>query len=1366
MGDGSDKQVQPLPPLPKLTPPLGATGAPAPGQIGGNALAAADAQAAEATRKATRAAVHDALLRAAPPRAPEALHDLLMNTAPPELDTAILDDRLTNIDIIRSGDWGIVSVIRLEIAVAGLPSELSEAGGSIGSDLFIDRWTDAITDYLVAPADKETEIFSRLGSAVDIDVMRFGSEHAILFGELTDAMNQLVAKREELRKFAPVDGMDNLARKREIGGEINRLARHILMLDRALSDPRLQHVIDPKGPLEIELAAVHDEIAAIRTAERDDAQPGGKTGEQKTQARLGATSDLLAVKTVGFFNQIEPEEAFPETADKAAEQWVTDLVAKMEQTASDVKQARAAVVPDREPASLEEFKPVFDHWFAFLPVNALSGDPWVSEALQNWRVITQQLVGLGWQGWMANELLKPVGWYQYASLVQPQASDPVPAAHEYAATGIGLIPTYDVTSEFIRGFGMTSQAGARQELIEAGVSQSQQDFSQLEAAKPEERDALAVTMGLEDPGHPIVALSSPAQDEWNYLVRYESPVTETYKVSEHKSADKALLEFEAAGAQLYSMLSTTHTPTSSTGAPIGEAAIRKGGIEAAQGTSRAKYGLDENTVNPTVQAGLARITQLKADLKPLTSEDQLIQDLERVMSDALQANDSPVFRIGAILYMSWREHDLPDLLLGYLDPLRLAEAVWNALKIQALLLTLNQLGPIGQLFSNIIGKILHKMGGSTLGMVLAMVSWFDASWRTTTFGGARAQAFFAYDNIDALLNFLHGLAANEIAGKLGKKIREKADPREWAPKTTKAVVDYVRDIFEPDELNDARNEARQKADELAKQKGPDDPEAKMYKAVADELDGKPTEPQPVTPTPLQTQLDEAAAAAQKAGASPLEVAQATEKARADKHAELQAAVDKAYGELKPGETKPVVEFAKTDELGHELSTAKVELENGKVKKILVNEDASPAAIAEEVRHAKQAEDPRYRDLFDKVQKVSKDYDKAKPQEKLDAHKAAVQIEILDKKAHLDELGRAQEGSYDPDEVLRAYEDLNNLRERQLQLAELRARDLKDEKLSDELGKPADLHAKKTKAKLKIDPDWSKGTLGQFRAKFDAANPGHFLTLGELDQLYGRTRAEANPNRVMPTIDKFDVTARQGDTLELDLAGKKREKTDASGGSLVVSDAERKKLDDLLRKRDNARRERNKALDAGDEAAAKSNARKVRDASRDLGEEALDMWARQRAWEDGAKPSRSYKGQTSRSGDFDAVHTWKAKDGTQIYLVGEGKGGTADLGGKWVIGEAGRLEYVQQGTREYFGAICEKMMGSSDPNAKTAGKNLLSVLVNGVDLDGNKATIIYEKVSVPVDLEEAPKMVTKERSTIDRFLVTPLDVSKPGKRGTP
>lgn len=170
-------------------------------------------------------------------------------------------------------------------------------------------------------------------------------------------------------------------------------------------------------------------------------------------------------------------------------------------------------------------------------------------------------------------------------------------------------------------------------------------------------------------------------------------------------------------------------------------------------------------------------------------------------------------------------------------------------------------------------------------------------------------------------------------------------------------------------------------------------------------------------------------------------------------------------------------------------------------------------------------------------------------------------------------------------------------------------------------------------------------------------------MGELDKLYGRTRAEANPNRVMPTIDKFDVTARQGSTLELDFEGKKREKTDAQGGSLVVSDAERTKLDDLLRKRDNARRERNKALDEGNESAAKSNARKVRDASRDLGEQALDMWARQRAWEDGAKPSRSYKGQTSRSGDFDAVHTWKAKDGTQVYLVGEGKGGTADLGGK-------------------------------------------------------------------------------------------------------
>ncbi|HEY6040013.1 MAG TPA: hypothetical protein VIV58_37280 [Kofleriaceae bacterium] len=159
-------------------------------------------------------------------------------------------------------------------------------------------------------------------------------------------------------------------------------------------------------------------------------------------------------------------------------------------------------------------------------------------------------------------------------------------------------------------------------------------------------------------------------------------------------------------------------------------------------------------------------------------------------------------------------------------------------------------------------------------------------------------------------------------------------------------------------------------------------------------------------------------------------------------------------------------------------------------------------------------------------------------------------------------------------------------------------------------------------------------------------------------------------------------------------------------------------------------------------------------------------APQRAWEEGCETVGSYKGQTSRSGDFNAVHTWKANDGTQVYLVGEGKGGTADLGGKWVKNAKGGMDFVQQGSQEYFKAICDEMMRSSDPNAQRAGESLLSVLDKGVDLDGNKARIIYEKVQVPVDLEDAPKMVTKERSTIDRFLVTLLDVAKPGKRGTP
>ncbi len=1353
---GDDPGKQPLPaPIRSAPPPLlsGTGGGTTPqGPAGGNALAAISAQDDAARKAQYTKFAHDALDVLS--RSQEGVQTLVV-----ELDNAASTSTMSDADfhefearvdelaLLKSGDWDLASIVRLEMAVAGLPSEISKDGGSsLSTELFIKRWSSAIGEYLAAPDDQVQSMLSGLLDALNVDVVRFGSVAAILSGELNDAINELVELRAKLKDFVDIEGLkpeENQARRRELGARANVVARHALLLDQALRDPDLVGIqLDPRSPLEKRLEPVHARILSILVAEQT---------EQTTQQALGPSSELLAPRMVGMRAIIEPEEAFPQTTDTAAEKWIGDLAARAASLRDEVKAARAAVIPDQPPATFDEFTAVFDRWFSFLTSKAIQADPYVQEAIANWRQLSAGLVSLGFEGWMANQLIKPVGYYEYASLSYATPWSPLPVVREREHTTQALVPSYSFVGEFLPTFGaIESPAEARQEGISAGVSIAQQQFATLNVASAGgDASTLAQQMGMTAQRAPLLGLSAPASEDWNHLVYYQSPLDETFKVYEHKTMGRELLQYQAASAQLQDLYGRTHRPKTPSGAPIGERAIRQGGIEAAVGQSQAYYGLLPQGSNPTVENAKRQLDSIKAELKHLTSSDALIADLENSLTSGLQQNDSAVFRIGAILYIAWREHDLPDVLLSYLDPIKLGEAVLEALAIQGMLKALEMAGPIGRLFSTAISKIMEKSNGSSLGMVLAMVSWLDDASRTTNFDGARAQAYFAVDVVEVLMNFIHQHVVGAIANVLGSKIRKWGNPERWAPKTTREITDRFKDLFEPDQLKDVRDSAANAYERDRKQLGEDAPETKRDKAVVDDLDGKPNDPQPLEPTPLAKRVDEVADALGKQGAKPEDVKAATDRLRADAHEKVRAAAADELSKMKPNEPPPPIEVVPREQLGDPKSQAKVVLENGKVSKILVDENASPAAIREELRHAVQATDPKLKPLFAKID-LGKPYDKYTGKEKLEAHKAAVQLEIADKTTLVDQLRGSNEPA-DVDERVRALEDINNLRQRQLELAKVRDRDLRPGKETPLVSDPAELHAKRTKSNLEL-PKPPLGTLGEFRAQLEASNPNVFLTAGEIEDLYQGQRNELSPDRLPAASTKFDAPAVKGPTQEV----KRKTTGKRTESDLLISDAAQKALDEQLRKRDAARRERNKALAKNEEAEAKRQDQKMRAASHQLGEKALDMWAKQRAWQDSARPSLFYQSDVSRSGDFDAVHTWTDPKGTVVYLVGEGKGAGAKLGGKWVENRQGQKIYAEQGSRAYFEGTATEMSKSQDPYVQKAGKTLLEVLDTGVDpITKKPAKILYEQVQVPVTIEKAPGTVLGERSTIDHFEVTPF-----------
>lgn len=1358
MGDDSDGKLPlPAPITPAPLPPASAAGVAtaAQGPVGGNALAALSLQDADARKAAYADLVHRAFIVTCSGhddahKLVEEIENGAAQTAMSYPDLQQLESRADQLVLLSSGDWDVASIVRLEIAVAGLPSELSEeGGGSLSTDLFIKRWSSGIADYLAAPDDRVQEKFSNLGDALNADAARFGSVSGILWGELTDAMNELVELRGKLHDFTDVEGLkpeENQARRRELGARANIVARHVLLLDQALRDPALVGIqLDPRAPLERQLEPVHTRIRTILTAEQT---------EEKTQTMLGPSSQLLAARSVGLRMTVEPEEAFPKTTDTAAEKWIADLAARAASLRDQVKAARAAVVPDQPPTTFDEFTQVYDRWFTFLPSRAIRFDPYVQEAVANWRELSSGLVGLGFEGWMANQLLKPVGYFDYASFAIPQEWSPLAPVHEREQTSQALVPDYTSVGEITPEYGLIeSPAEAREDALSSGIDTAHQQFGTLRAAQGGgDVSTLAQQMGLIPQRAPIIGLSEPSTEDWNALVYYESPLDDTYKVYEHKTMGRPLLEYQAASAQLQAMYDRKHRPTTPAGAPIGERAIRQGGIEAATGTSQSYYGLLPEGANPAVETAKRQLDSIKSELKQLTDWDALLRDLEDSMSRGLATNDSPVFRIAAALYVAWREHDLSNVILAYLNPWTLGEAVLEALAIQAMLKALEAAGPIGRLFSNVIGKIMEKSNGSSLGMVLAMISWLDDTWRTTTFDGVRAQAYFSVDVIDLLLKFIHQHAVGAIANKLGGKIRKWGDPERWAPKTTRDLTERFRDLFEPDQIKDVRDQAADAYERDRKSLGDDAPETKRDKALLDDLDGKPNEPQTLEPTPLAQRVDQAADAMRKAGAQPSDVQTASDKLRADAHEKVRAAAADEMAKLDPTQPPPPIEVVPREQLGDPKSQAKLVIENGKITKILVDENASPAAIREEVRHAQQERDPRFKALFERIS-LGKPYESYTGDEKLAAHKAAVELEIADKHTLVDQL-RDSTNSADVDERVRALEDINNLRQRQLELAKLRARDLKADKLSPLLSEPAEVHAKRTKSTLVIQPSFSLGTLGEFRAMLEASNPNLFLTAGEIEDLYQGQRNEMSPNRVPPASAKYDAPAKKGATQDLPLktSGKRAD------ADLLISEDARKDIDKQLRKRDEARRARNDALAKKNEAEAKRQDQKVREASHQLGEQALDMWAKQRAWQESSRPSLFYQSDVSRSGDFDSVHTWTDPKGNVVYLVGEGKGAGATLGGKWVddpAGGGGKI-YAEQGSRAYFEYTATQMSQSRDPYVKKAGDTLLAALRTGIDpITKKPAKILYEQVQVPVSLEKPARGGADLRSTVQGVEVTPF-----------
>jgi hypothetical protein len=161
-----------------------------------------------------------------------------------------------------------------------------------------------------------------------------------------------------------------------------------------------------------------------------------------------------------------------------------------------------------------------------------------------------------------------------------------------------------------------------------------------------------------------------------------------------------------------------------------------------------------------------------------------------------------------------------------------------------------------------------------------------------------------------------------------------------------------------------------------------------------------------------------------------------------------------------------------------------------------------------------------------------------------------------------------------------------------------------------------------------------------------------------------------------------------------------------------------KTQNLLGERDNFRQERDRLQNLKETNPAhftpeqqKQLSRalyEINERSRQIGEIGAESYIRQRYPADkypGVKRVYGGPDSTSRSGDFDQV--WRipgqGKDGKDLYIVIESKGGASPLGTRRV-----GKETASQGTKEYFDEITRLMRtDESSPEARETGRKLTS-----------------------------------------------------------
>lgn len=645
-----------------------------------------------------------------------------------------------------------------------------------------------------------------------------GDATALLRLELEGTISELVEQRTAFGAAGDEDA------RAEAGEAIGRSSRQALLLNKLLIEATKKGGTGAT-PLDTAVDARAADISRMREtalSETDTAKELGDDvtllGEQQVGIRHGEDRGDV-VEPLGEHDTatVLPEQALPEATDEAEVRWAEELGDRVRQQRDEVKDLRGRIVPESPAYTLAEFAGVHKRWYAFYSHAQEQQDPNVQLALGllgepykmlgtdvgKTAVAAEAGIARGMLMNMAVDVLaRNLGGgesSQFGSEIArrgPRRVSSVTGTSGDAQYRYGeMYPTSGA-----RAGGRAGEITSRTDLAGERATTTAALFSMVSTMPARFQAAAARGAGL-TPGDdlPLVGMRKvEAREGWSYLVDvYDEPTRDVKVAREHKVMPPEVADYLLARQQQVRTLEQVHVPRvggftirgrPAGGTPLGSASTRGGGVEQATATSSERY-LDGEAA-PAVPKAVRDLQSLLAEQRTATGTrsghgapssrpesvvSALTADLRAYQNAFFAERQDVAWRLAAIFHIANEEHHVGAQLMKLLEAGTIAEMIKEAVKISAIMMALQALGPLGTIAGAGYAAYLRSQGVADVTALISIAAFCHSAADADSLDRARAWAYVARNVADDAAELFENMVTSPVTA--GMHVLTDAPPR-------------------------------------------------------------------------------------------------------------------------------------------------------------------------------------------------------------------------------------------------------------------------------------------------------------------------------------------------------------------------------------------------------------------------------------------------------------------------------------------------------------------------------------------------------------------------------------------------------------